>query len=28
VDELAARTMLLLETAQILRNDRGEPFFL
>jgi len=28
VDELAARAMLLLETAQIFRNDRGEPFFL
>jgi hypothetical protein len=28
VDELAARGLLLPETAQIFRNDRGEPFFL
>ena len=28
VDELAARGVLLLETAQIFRNDRGEPFYL
>ena len=27
VDELAARGVLLPETAQIFRNDRGEPFF-
>jgi ATP-dependent helicase YprA (DUF1998 family)/very-short-patch-repair endonuclease len=28
VDELAARGVLLPETAQIFRNDRGEPFYL
>ena len=28
VDELAARGLLLPETAQIFRNERGEPFFL
>jgi hypothetical protein len=28
VDELAARGTLLPETAQIFRNDRGEPFHL
>lgn len=28
VDDLAARGVLLPETAQIFRNDRGEPFYL
>ena len=28
VDDLAARGVILPETAQIFRNDRGEPFFL